>query len=236
VIAGIPDLHHEARVVGPDRLMRAVYNAFGALHDPGVRYALPAVEGTSEPVLRRRFVAWLELERAAANASRPMAILEVGIGTGANLAYVADALPPDRPALVWGVDLSRTMLTRCAERARRSGRDVRLAVADAHALPFADATFDRVFHIGGIGSFRDPSLALAEMARVAKPGATIVVSDEELDRRAHHGLLARAAFAALTFNQPRPRAPVDALPTEATDVEVDFLSTFYFVLRFRRAP
>ncbi|HSY22463.1 MAG TPA: class I SAM-dependent methyltransferase, partial [Polyangiaceae bacterium] len=197
--------------------------------------ALPAVEGTSEPVLRRRLVAWLELDRMAANGGEPVAILEVGIGTGANLAYVADALPPDRAALVWGVDLSRTMLARCARRARTSGLDVRLAIADAHALPFANATFDRVFHIGGIGSFRDPGLALAEMARVAKPGASIVVSDEELDGRAHHGLLARAAFRALTFNQRRPRAPVDALPAEATDIEVDFLSTFYFVLRFRRA-
>ncbi len=215
--------------------MRALYDTLGAFHDPGVRHALPLIEGTSEPTFRRRLVAWLDLDRLdTLDADPTVRILEVGIGTGANLPYLADALPPDRDIAVWGVDLSRTMLARCASRARTAGLDVHLAVADAHALPFADGAFDCVFHVGGIGSYRDPGAALAEMARVARPGTPVVVVDEELDRGARPGLLAHVAFRLIAFNQWRPRAPVDALPADATEIEVGALSTFYYVLRFVR--
>src|SRR5205085_2986283 len=112
---------------------------------------LPLVEGTSEPTLRRRLVAWLDLE-ALDGSGDPLTFLEVGVGTGANLRYLAEALPPDHDAVVWGIDLSRTMLSRCARRASRERLDVRLALADAHALPFPAGAFDRVLHIGGIGS------------------------------------------------------------------------------------
>lgn len=235
IVDGIPWLHQERAVRGADRLMRVLYDGLGALHDPGVRYALSIAHGMSEATLRQRLVAWLELEALEGRGDDgPVTILEVGVGTGANLPYLADALPPGREALVWGVDLSRTMLARCARRARRSGLDLHLAVADAHALPFGDATFDRVFHVGGIGSYRDPRTALAEMARVAKPGTPVVVVDEELDRNAQPGLFAQLAFRTIVFNQRSPRAPVEALPRDATDIEVAALSTFYYVLRFVR--
>lgn len=232
---GILDLHHERSIRGQDRLMRALYDTLGALHDPGVRYALAVAQGSSEDDLRRRLVAWLELDRLEDPGDGDLRILEVGVGSGANLPFLADALPPDREAVVWGVDLSRTMLARCARRGRVPGIHLHLAIADAHALPFADDAFDRVFHVGGIGSYRDPRAALAEMARVAKPGTPIVVVDEELDRRAEPGLLAHLAFRTIAFNQWRPRAPVEHLPPEAAEVEVAALSTFYYVLRFVRA-
>lgn len=253
ILDGIPWLHRESVVGGADRFMRALYDGLGALHDPGVRYALSLAQGMSEDTLRRRIVAWLELDQldqldhpahldprdgANADADTAWRILEVGVGTGANLPFLADALPPGRETVVWGVDLSRKMLALCARRARRarrSGLDVHLAGADAHALPFADASFDRVFHVGGIGSYRDPRAALAEMARVAKAGTPIVVVDEELDRSSQPGLLARLAFRAIVFNQWRPRAPLDALPPDATEVDVAPLSPFYYVLRFVRA-
>lgn len=237
VVDGIPQLYRAPAVRGPDRFMRALYDTLGAFHDPGVRYTLPLVQGVSEATLRQRIVAWLELDQLAypAGAGGPITILEVGVGSGANLPFLADAIPPGRDAVVWGVDLSRTMLARCARRARATGLEVHLAFADAHALPFADASFDRVFHVGGIGSYRDPRAALAEMARVAKPGTPIVVVDEELDRHARPGLLAHLAFRSITFNQWRPRAPLDALPPDAAEVEVAPLATFYFVLRFVRA-
>ncbi len=236
ILDGIPQLHREKAIRGPDRLMRALYDGLGAFHDPGVRYALSLIQGTSESTLRQRIIAWLELDQLDRrdDADGTLKILEVGIGTGANLPFLADALPPDREAIVWGVDLSRTMLASCARRARTSGLDVHLAIADAHALPFADASFDRVFHVGGIGSYRDPRAALAEMARVAKPGTPIVVVDEELDRRAQPGLLAHLAFRTVAFNQWNPRAPVDELPPDAVNVEVAALSMFYYVLRFTR--
>jgi SAM-dependent methyltransferase len=101
---------------------------------------------------------------------RGLRVLEVGIGDGENLAL----LPPDWD--VFGVDIARNPLGTCLRRfPRTSGR---LAWAEGEALPFGDGVFDAVFTVGGINYFRDPSAALREMARVARPGETIVAADE----------------------------------------------------------
>ena len=51
----------------------------------------------------------------------------------------------------------------------------------AEDLPFADNSFDIVFHVGGINFFSDKPRALAEMLRVAKPRTKLMVADETQD-------------------------------------------------------
>jgi len=48
-------------------------------------------------------------------------------------------------------------------------------------LPFADNTFDIVFHNGGINFFNDKALAISEMLRVAKVGNKLLIADETAD-------------------------------------------------------
>ena len=48
-------------------------------------------------------------------------------------------------------------------------------------MPFRDREFDAVLSNGGFNHFNDPEAALREMARVAKPGAPVVVADEMPD-------------------------------------------------------
>jgi SAM-dependent methyltransferase len=100
-------------------------------------------------------------------------VLEVGIGGGDNLPL----LPPGWT--VYGVDIARTLLAACRD--RFPGLDGRLAWAEAEALPFGDATFDAVYTVGGFNYFRDPVAALREMRRVSRPGAPLVVADEDPD-------------------------------------------------------
>jgi SAM-dependent methyltransferase len=92
----------------------------------------------------------------------------------------------------------------------------RLAWAEAEALPFADATFDVVFSVGGFNYFRDPLAALAEMRRVARPSAPVIVADEDpdlirfspgralgldlIDRWALRGMGLAAEFVAMVQN------------------------------------
>jgi malonyl-CoA O-methyltransferase len=90
-------------------------------------------------------------------------LLDVGCGTGRRLA-LADC------ALAVGVDLSPTML---AHAVGSSG----LAVADAAALPFAEAAFDRVWCRLMIGHVREIDLVYSELARVCSPGGYVVVTD-----------------------------------------------------------
>jgi ubiquinone/menaquinone biosynthesis C-methylase UbiE len=118
-------------------------------------------------------------ERRARNAvlrhlpDRPrLDLLDVAIGDGVYL----DWLPKDWR--IAGVDISRSQLDACRRRADAAGRGVWLAQCEAEALPLADRRFDAVLSIGAFNYFNDPEGSLREMARVARPGAPIVVSDE----------------------------------------------------------
>jgi ubiquinone/menaquinone biosynthesis C-methylase UbiE len=216
--------------------MRVLYYWLAPLHDPLTKALFPLLQGTSEATARDGYMRRLALGRLAADGGRPLRLLDVGIGAGAGLPLLARDLPPDLDVEIWGLDLSDGMLDRCRRRLADGGPAVRLLVADAHALPFPDASFDRVFHVGGIAGYGDPRRALAEMARVARPGTPIVVVDEQLDPRFRASAIHRLVFRALTFYSATPTSPVDELPANATDVVSEQLSPYYYCLTFHVPP
>jgi SAM-dependent methyltransferase len=99
-----------------------------------------------------------------------LSLLDVAIGDGVYTSW----LRPDWSIV--GVDVSTTQLAAC--RRRNCGRDLRLVLGEAEDLPFRDREFDAVLSNGGFNHFNDPEAALREMARVAKPGAPVVIADE----------------------------------------------------------
>ncbi len=233
---GVPVLYREPWVKGTDRLMRVIYDGVPRLHDPAVDYLLPVMQLGGQPrQMRMGYIRRLELAAATpARAGEPLRILEVSVGAGASIPLVLEQLPPGMPVSYWGLDLSSGMMAVCARKLRRTREHrVRLVQADGHRLPFADASFDRVFHVGGIGGFSDPGAALAEMARVAVPGSPIVVVDEQLDPRYRRSLWRRAWFKAVTFYDSDPHSPVELLPADAQDVLSEQITAFYYCLRFR---
>ena len=236
---GLARLYDQAQVRGTDRLMRVVYNLLAPLHDPAVAHLVPLLGFGDEDLLRDGFMRRVDLRSLSAPTDgRPVRVLEVGVGTGANLALVERDLPAGLDVDLWGVDLSIGMLRGCRQRlARRPLKHgVRLLVADAHALPFLDNTFDRVFHMGGIGGYRDARRALAEMARIAKPGTPIVIFDEQLDPAQPLGLLQHVAFRVSTFYDRNPHCPREMLPPDATNVAEDQLSKAFYCLTFSKRP
>jgi len=228
---GIARFVDEAQISGLEAFMRFIYDHLAVLHDPAVDYLLPLLQSSSAESLRAGYLRRLALDALGGRRAR---ILEVGVGSGANLPLLEAALPADADVEVWGVDLSLGMLAQCRRRLEAAhGRRVRLLHADAHALPFRDAAFDRVFHVGGIATYRDPARGLAEMARVARPGTPIVVVDEQLDPSGAHSWFHRLAFRAITFYDAEPTAPRPHLPPDATDVREEQVSRFYYCLTFR---
>jgi SAM-dependent methyltransferase len=103
------------------------------------------------------------------------AVLDVACGHGNFTVELARRVGPD--GLVVGLDISAAMLARAARRVARAGlANVLLVRGDALALPCADAGFDAVNCSGGLHQMPDLERALAEMARVAAPGARFAAS------------------------------------------------------------
>lgn len=98
-------------------------------------------------------------------------VLEVRVGTGRNLPCYA------RDIELTGIELSPAMLARSQARARRLGRAVDLRVGDAQRLPFPAASFDTVLATLTLCSIPDDLTAVAEMARVLRPGGRLVLLD-----------------------------------------------------------
>ncbi|WP_428263011.1 class I SAM-dependent methyltransferase [Haliangium sp.] len=123
------------------------------------------------------FAAWYERERGQGyhrmlddlevglveRFGRDRRVLEVGCGTGLILARVGTFA-----AEAVGVDLSRGMLTRARE------RGLTVVQGSATALPFADACFDVTCSFKVLPHVPDIRAALAEMARVTRPGGHVL--------------------------------------------------------------
>jgi ubiquinone/menaquinone biosynthesis C-methylase UbiE len=98
-------------------------------------------------------------------------VLEVGIGTGRNLAHY----PPD--ATITGVELSPAMLAIARKRAADLGRDVDLHQGDAQQLSFDDNSFDTVVCALSLCTIPNPQAAIGEMKRVMVPGGRLLLLD-----------------------------------------------------------
>lgn len=98
-------------------------------------------------------------------------LLDLGCGTGALLERVASLWPG---VVGCGVDLSVEMLQQAQ---RRLAPGARLAAADVHHLPFADARFDIVVSTSSLHHWGSPARALAEAVRVLRPGGRFVLTD-----------------------------------------------------------
>ncbi len=111
---------------------------------------------------------WRRATRQALGLVPGETVLDLGAGTGVSTAELAKS-----GAHVVGVDISQGML--------RAGKSARphtpLLAGDALALPFPDATFDAVTISFALRNVHDPAAAIAEMARVAKPGGRLVICE-----------------------------------------------------------
>ena len=136
--------------------------------------------------------------RAAARAARDVggcSILEIGVGTGLSFDDY------DAHTEITGIDISEPMIARARARAK-SGRYPfvkELVVMDAHALAYADASFDCVVGQFVITLVANPERVLSECARVVRPGGQIILVNHLYSER---GLA--AAVERLLAQKARP--------------------------------
>ncbi len=97
-------------------------------------------------------------------------VLEIGFGTGLNLAHYR----ADRVSRVLGLEPSLAMHRRAAERARAVSFDVELLDAPGERIPLEDASVDTVVTTYTLCSVPDTGAALGEMRRVLAPGGKLL--------------------------------------------------------------
>ena len=110
-----------------------------------------------------------------------MRILDAGCGPGSITAGLAAAVA-GAGGEATGIDASPDAIDAARTLAQERGvANARFQVADVHALPFADASFDAAFVHAVLQHLPDPASALREIRRVLKPGGVIGVADADIE-------------------------------------------------------
>ncbi|MBN2415644.1 methyltransferase domain-containing protein [bacterium] len=119
-------------------------------------------------------------------------VLDVGAGTGRLVPYLLARTGGGGRVIVQ--DIADRML---AEGTRRHGTEAVWLCSDVHALPLPGNLFDSVICYSAFPHFQNKQQALAEMARVLKPGGRILIlhSDSSDTLNAFHAQLAGPVHA-----------------------------------------
>jgi ubiquinone/menaquinone biosynthesis C-methylase UbiE len=96
-------------------------------------------------------------------------VLEIGAGTGANLAHYGGGV-----TALTAIEPEDAMARRLERRVRENGRPVEVLRAPAENLPFADDEFDVAVSTLVLCSVDDQAKALSEVRRVLKPGGRLL--------------------------------------------------------------
>ncbi|HHS49879.1 MAG TPA: class I SAM-dependent methyltransferase [candidate division Zixibacteria bacterium] len=118
-------------------------------------------------------------------------ILEVGAGSARDSFDLAGL-----GAEVWTLDYSHASLEIIQQQNEQSEHKTIPIGGDAFALPFADESFDLVFHQGLIEHFREEEGIIAENARVTKPGGYVIV---DVPQRWHIYTVIKHALIAINM-------------------------------------
>lgn len=114
--------------------------------------------------------------RALLDIPAPM-VLDVATGT-ARLPLALFGQPAFNGYVI-GLDYSRRMLAVAAEKIAPLGHRVQLIYQPSQALPFDDNTFDAVTCLEALEFMPDPDAVIAELIRVARPGALILITNRK---------------------------------------------------------
>jgi demethylmenaquinone methyltransferase/2-methoxy-6-polyprenyl-1,4-benzoquinol methylase len=117
--------------------------------------------------------AWKSFAVAIARPRPGERVLDVAAGSGDLAAALCRKVRPGGE--VWITDINRRMLERGRDRLLDAGLAVPAVQCDGERLPFPAAYFDCVTVGFGLRNMTRKDAALAEMARVLKPGGRLVV-------------------------------------------------------------
>jgi ubiquinone/menaquinone biosynthesis C-methylase UbiE/uncharacterized protein YbaR (Trm112 family) len=219
IIDGIPDFVHPRNLADSDLKSLAEYERIYHEYDKNFEFVFNSFK-VDQVAFRKRLVGLLGLKAG-------MTVLDVGCGTGQDSLYIATEIGPSGKLFVQ--DLSRGMLTVCREKLKGAGINAEASLANGAYLPFANGSFDAVFHFGGINTFAQKKMAISEMTRVCKVGGRVLVGDESMPlwlRGTEFGKV------VMTMNPLYKHfVPFEEIPVEARNTQVNWLlnEVFYAI-------
>ena len=151
-----PGTGFQKRHIDPDRVAPLVGALDAQDANPGVR----------------RLRAWAEEALAVRPGER---VLDIGSGTGSQTRALAAAVGPDGVAI--GIEPNPGLRAVAEERSADSR--VRYTEGDALALPLPDGSVDVVWCERVLQHLPEPDKAVAEMARVLRPGGRVALLDTD---------------------------------------------------------
>lgn len=119
------------------------------------------IKGAGSPTAHHRRLA----QRLGITAGQRVLDCACGTGEWLQAAY-------ERGAIIFGVDLSEKAISFCSQ----NNPEGRFLAQGAENLPFDDESMDIITCLGSLEHFPDKPAALAEMWRLLKPGASLVIS------------------------------------------------------------
>jgi ubiquinone/menaquinone biosynthesis C-methylase UbiE len=218
---GVPDFRMAEDLSGANGKYNHLYETIGGFYDDTQRVAA-ALAGMDRDEYVMSYLGWLEVRPGDK-------VLETSVGTGLNFKYLPCGIRR------YGLDLAWDMLANCKEYFRRWGMEGELFLGNAERLPFADESFEVVFHTGGINFFSDRGKAIREMIRVAKPGSLILIVDETEEH-------VKGAYENIPYTREFYKgrteavtAPVDLVPAEMEEVRAESIfNGRLYALTFRK--
>ena len=160
-------------------------------------------DATPEQLWRQDVIARLELPPASR-------VLEVSPGPGTVQRLLRERI--GEKGELAALDLSKNMLRLCRE---RGDGNACLVHGNGQYLPFADNSFDALFHFGGINLFNDPAKAIEEFVRVIKKDGILAWGDEGFSPSYPDGMKKKI----LTRINPGYLRARPAIPDTVTDVK-----------------
>jgi SAM-dependent methyltransferase len=142
--------------------------------DPNVSVLLATMDATARWEATRRLRAW---ERGQLKLGGDLRLLDVGCGLGEAALALAEDLSEGGEVI--GIDVSSEMLRVARARPTAARSRVRFTLGDACALDEPDDYFDVVRSERTLQWLTDPAAAIAEMARVVRPGGRVSLLDSD---------------------------------------------------------
>jgi len=126
-------------------------------------------------------------------------VVDLGCGPGGSFSLLSNVVGPDGDVL--GVDYSSAMADAAAERADTTS-SASVLRGDAAALPVRVDSVDGVFASLALSAMPELEAVLDEIARIVRPGGTLVVVDGQVPDGAFGTALQRIYHRLVNFTNP----------------------------------